>query len=578
MSSRARRSSLMRWALGLGLAAGALVVAAQEPAASASEPLAASKPAEIPSALTPKILYQFLLSEIAGARGNLPLASQGYLELARETRDPRIARRAAEVSLYARRVPEALEAARLWNELEPDNPQAVQMLAGLLAGGMGRLDELEPQLARILARNAEGPAALLMALNSTLQRYPDKAEVRRSVDRLTEPYLKLPEAHFARAHAAFNAGDAPGAQVELELALGIKPDWEPAALLKAQLMQQAGRNKEAIAFLDGFIKGRPDALDARLARARLLAADRQYELATSEFEALVKKAPDNGEVGYTYALLLVQTGKPAAAEAEFQRLLALGKPDPDTVKMQIASLQEDQKRTAEAIVSYRSIGAGAQRNNAWIRAALLQARSGDLPGARAELARLRSAYPKDANAFLLAEAQILREMNQVAEAYGLLDAALRTQPDDPELMYDRALLAERLGKMDVMERDLRRLIKLKPDEAQAYNALGYSLADRNIRLAEAYELIRKALELAPGDAFILDSMGWVLYRKGDLPAAHEHLARAFAERPDPEIAAHIGEVLWMMGRQDEARKTWQDALQAHPKNEELGKVLKRFGQ
>jgi tetratricopeptide (TPR) repeat protein len=578
MSPRSLLSPLLCFALGIGLAAGAMAASAEEPAASASEPVAASKPAELPSALTPKILYQFLLSEIAGARGNLPLASQGYLELARDTRDPRIARRAAEVSLYARRVPEALEAARLWNELEPDNPQAVQMLAGLLAGGMGRLDELEPQLARILARSPEGPAALLMALNSTLQRYPDKAEVRRSIDRLTEPYLKFPEAHFARAHAAFNAGEAAAALTALDSALRIKPDWEPAALLKAQLMQQDGKLKEAIAFLGGFINARPDALDAQLARARLLAADRQYDAARVEFEKLVKAAPENGEVGYTYALLLVQTGDQQGAEAEFKRLLVLGKPDPDTVRMQIASLQEEQKRMPEAIASYRSITGGAQRNNAWIRAALLQARGGDLPGARAELQRLRGANPKDANAFLLAEAQILRELNHPADAYALLDAAIRKQPDQPDLIYDRALLAERLGKMEEMERDLRRLIKLKPDEAQAYNALGYSLADRNIRLAEAHELISKALELAPGDAFILDSMGWVLYRKGDLTGAYEHLTRAYAERPDPEIAAHTGEVLWMMGRQDEARKMWRDSLQTHPDNEELGKVLKRFAQ
>ncbi|QSI77643.1 tetratricopeptide repeat protein [Niveibacterium microcysteis] len=575
MSPRPLLKTVSRLVLGLCLGAGVFVARADEPAATQSAP-AQSPAAEQASALTPQVLYQFLLAEIAGARGNLELASQGYLDLARKTQDARIAHRAAEIALYARRVPDALEAARLWNKLEPDNLQAVQMLAGLLAGGMGQLDELEPQLARILAKSPEGPAGLLMALNGTLQRYPDKAEVRRSVDRLTEPYLKLPEANFARAHAAFNAGDADAALASLDAALVRKSDWEPAALLKAQLQQQQGRTKDAIAFLAAFRSKQPQSVDIQHAYARLLAADRQYDAARVEFDKLVTLAPDNGEIGYTRALLLLQAGDANAAEAEFKRLLVLGKPDPDTVRMQIAQIQEEQKRIPEAILSYRAITGGAQRNSAWIRAALLQARGGDLAGARSELARLRAAEPKEANTFLLAEAQILRELDRAAEAYALLDAAIRKQPDQTELIYDRALLAERLGKYDEMERDLRRLIKLKPDEAQSYNALGYSFADRNIRLAEANTLIRKALELAPDDAFILDSMGWVLYRSGNLESAYEHLKRAFEVRPDPEIAAHIGEVLWMMGRQDDARKTWQDALAAHPQNEELAKVIKRF--
>jgi len=575
MSPRPLLMTVSRLVLGLCLSAGVFAARADEPAVTQSAPVAAGA-AEPQSALTPQVLYQFLLSEIAGARGNLELASQGYLELARKTQDPRIAHRAAEIALYARRVPDALEAARLWNRLEPDNLQAVQMLAGLLAGGMGQLDELEPQLARILASTPEGPAGLLMALNGTFQRYPDKAEVRQSVERLTEPYLKLPEAHFARAHAAFNAGDADAALASLDAALARKTDWEPAALLKAQLLQQQGRTKDAIAFLAAFRAKQPQSIDIQHAYARLLAADRQYDAARVEFDKLVTLAPENGEIGYTRALLLLQAGDANAAEVEFKRLLVLGKPDPDTVRMQIAQIQEEQKRIPEAILSYRAVTGGAQRNAAWIRAALLQARGGDLAGARGELARLGAAEPKEANTFLLAEAQILRELDRAGEAYALLDAAIRKQPDQTELIYDRALLAERLGKYDEMERDLRRLIKLKPDEAQSYNALGYSFADRNIRLAEANTLIRKALELAPDDAFILDSMGWVLYRSGNLESAYDHLKRAYDVRPDPEIAAHIGEVLWMMGRQDDARKTWQDALAAHPQNEELVKVIKRF--
>ncbi len=561
--------------MSLGLAS-AKAQDAADPTDEGAAPSAATAASELPNEeLTPQIVYEMLLSEIAGARGRLDISVPGYLDLAKQTRDPRIAKRATEIALYARRAPEALEAARLWATLDPASEAAVQTLAGLLAGGMGKLEELEPQLARLLARHKDGPAPMLMGLNRTLSRYPDKAEVRQTVDRLTEPYQKIPEAHFARAHAAFNAGDAPGALVELERALAERPDWEPAALLKAQLLQQAGQTPEAIASLKDFVAKRPGARDARYTYARLLVADHQYANAATEFEKLVKEMPENSEVGFTYGLLLVQMGKDDAGEAEFKRVLALGRPDQDAVRLQLGQLYEDQKRTAEAMTMYRSLS-GSQRTTGFARAAMLQARGGDLPGAREQFRRLREENPKDATIYLLAEAQILREFNRAQEAFDLLGEELKRQPDQPEILYDYSLLAERLEKLDVMERNLRRLIVLKPDEAQAYNALGYSFAERDQRLDEARQLIKKALELAPDDGFVLDSMGWVLYRSGDLPGARDHLRRAFAARPDPEIAAHLGEVLWMMGQKSDARSLWNDALRQHPGNEELAKVLKRF--
>ncbi len=527
--------------------------------------------------LTQELMYELLLSEIAGARGKLDVSVQGYLDLARKTRDPRIARRATEVALYARRPVEALEAARLWNELDPASQSAVQMIAGLLAGGMGKLEELEPQLAQLLARHKEGPAPLLMGLNRTLVRYPDKAEVRGTVDRLTTPYLKLPEARFARAHAAFNAGDTGGALAELDQALLARPDWEPAALLKAQLLQQDGRTREAIDFLATFTQKYPSARDAQYNYARLLAADRQYPAARVAFEKLVKALPENPDIGFTYALLLVQAGDKTAAEAEFKRVMGLQSRDQDSVRLQLGQLYEDQKRVPEAVEMYRSL-TGSQRTTGFARAAMLQARSGDLPGARAEFKRLRDESPQESVTYLLAEAQVLRELNKVQDAFDLLGTELQRQPDQPEVLYDYSLLAERLDRLDVMEESLRRLITLKPDEAQAYNALGYSFADRNQRLDEAKQLISRALELAPGDGFILDSMGWVLYRRGDLEGARDHLQRAFAVRPDPEIAAHLGEVLWMLGQKRDARSLWSESLRQHPENEELAKVIKRFAE
>lgn len=561
--------------MSLGLtAAGAQETVDSPPEPAASAPTTSALPNQ---ALTPEILYLMLMSEVAGARGNLDVAAQGYIELARKTQDPRIAQRAAEVAIAARRAPEALEAARLWVKEEPESEPAIQMLAGLLAGGMGKLAELEPLLGNLLARHTDRSGGLLMSLNRTLNRYPDKAEVRASVDRLTEPYLLLPEAHFARAHAAFNAGDSNAALSELNQALKVRPDWEPAAVLKAQLLQQQSGLAAALAFLKEFVAQQPAARDVRYAYARLLAVDRQYPVARVEFEKLVKEVPDNPDVGYTYALLLLQAGEKAAAEKEFLRVLKLERADQDTIRLQLAQLYEEEKRIDDAIEMYRSLS-GPKRTTGLARAALLQARNGDLSGARVEFEQLRADNPKEATVFFLAEAQILREQNHVQEAFDLLGAALKKQPDQPDLLYDYALLAERLDKVDVMEQGLRKLIALKPDEAQAYNALGYSFADRNLHLDEAKKLISKALELAPDDSFILDSMGWVLYRTGDLQGARAHLQRAFAARPDPEIAAHLGEVLWMLGEKQAARALWEESLRQHPESEELSKVMQRFAE
>ena len=202
----------------------------------------------------------------------------------------------------------------------------------------------------------------------------------------------------------------------------------------------------------------------------------------------------------------------------------------------------------------------------------------DLPtvdAARERLALARTAMPGEAR-LIVAESQLLRDAGRHQEAYAFLANSLEAQPDQDELLYEISLVAEKLGQLDVVERHLRRLIALKPDSPQGYNALGYTFADHNIRLDEAAALVDKALSLATDDSFILDSKGWVLFRQGKLDAALETLKKAYAKQPDAEIAAHIGEVLWQMGRKDEARSIWTEANKAHPGNEALNATIKRF--
>src|SRR5690606_24161735 len=231
--------------------------------------------------------------------------------------------------------------------------------------------------------------------------------------------------------------------------------------------------------------------------------------------------------------------------------------DRDTVTLYLGQIAEEQKRYAEALDWYEDIIAGEHYLTAKTRQAGVLAKQGDIAGARKFLQQIKVPSNQQRVQLILAEAHLLRDAGQYQEAFGVLSRGLEKLPNDPDLLYDQAMIAEKLNRLDVLESSLRKLIRLRPDHPHAYNALGYSFADRNMRLAEARKLIEKAHELAPDDAFILDSMGWVLFRQGDHEQAEQYLRRAHMLRPDPEIAAHLGEVLWVAGRHDEARQIWQ---------------------
>ncbi|RLJ67953.1 tetratricopeptide repeat protein [Sulfurisoma sediminicola] len=521
--------------------------------------------------LTPQILYQFLLAEIAGSRGNIGLAVDAYRDLARTTRDPRIAQRAAQVALFARRYEVALDAARLWAELDPESAQARQMVTSLLAAG-ARPEDLAEHIARQLAAEGGNLPNALLQLNRALARVPDKRKVLSIVEQVTTPYVGIAEAHFARAVAAHGAQDATRALGEAERAVALRPDWEQAALLKSQLQPRA----EAIETLHRFASQHPASLDLRMALARMLVAEKRYPEARREFGVLLAATPDDTETLYALGVLSYQQQDLREAERYFRRLLELDFADADSVRLYLGQLAEDEKRWDEAIKWYEQIGPGEQFVAARLRQAYALAKQDRLDDALHHLQAARTEHREHAVRMLIGEAQLLREAGRTADALAVLDQGLAAQPDQPELLYEAALVAERLGRIDVFEARLKRLLQIKPDHAHALNALGYSLAERNVRLDEAQQLIDQALALAPDDPFILDSKGWVQFRRGQTAAALVTLQRAFAIRPDPEIAAHVGEVMWALGRREEAAKTWADAAKLHPGNDELTATIKRF--
>lgn len=520
------------------------------------------------------LLYKFLLAEIAGQRSNYQVAAQAYLDMAKATRDPRIARRATELALQGRLNNLALDSARLWLATEKDSEAAKQTLAALLVN-TNDLRAAKPLLAELLAADPDEAGPALLQLHGLLARHADKNAALSLVTDLTKPYLKLPEAHFTLSQAALAANKYDAALSSIREALRLRPQWEAAALFQAQILTRESRTK-SLDYLKAYLATNPDSQEVRLNYARQLIGDKRMDEARAEFQRLLDINPENADIAVTVALLSLQLNDLDVAEAQLKRVLELDYRDPDAVRFHLGQVSEERKRFDEAEKWYLSVEGGDQYVMAHARYAFMLGRQNRVTEARAHLQSLRPQNDAQQVQIVQSEAQLLREVKEYNESFGVLKVALDARPDNPELLYDLALAAEKIDKLDLVETSLRRLIALKPDNAQAYNALGYTLADRTNRLTEARDYIEKALTLAPDDPFILDSMGWVLYRLGNFSQGVDYLQRAYRQRPDPEIAAHLGEVLWKQGKKAEAERIWRESLRENPDSDELLKVINKF--
>jgi tetratricopeptide (TPR) repeat protein len=551
---------------------------AQSPAPAPAKPQGPTISSQRPSLpaveLTDELMFKMMMAEVALQRGQHHVGIPAYIELARETRDPRVAQRATEVAWNARYTDAAIEAAGIWLEAAPGDARARQVLAALLANTQN-LETALPHFEKWLSADRGNVGQSFLQLSSLLGRTKDRQAVLALMQKLVAPYRDVAEARLALAQAAVNAGADTLALEESSAALELKPEWELAALFRAQALQKKSSDA-ALDFLAQYLAAHPQAKDARLNYARLLVSQKRYAEARKQFEALIEHFPDNADVTMAVALLAMQANDFEAAETQLKRALASGYGEPDVARLYLGQMNEERKRYDEALKWYSAVQPGEQYMTAQSRYAGVLAKQGRLAEARKYLRQIDTRNPQQRVQLTQAEAQLLRDANAHKEAFELLGGALAKMPESPELLYDYAMAAEKMDRLDLVESNLRKLIEIRPDHAHAYNALGYTLADRTERLSEAHQLIEKALKLSPDDAFIMDSMGWVLYRMGRNREALEHLERAYKLRPDAEIAAHLGEVLWAAGRQDEARKIWSGALEAHGQNEALQKTVKRY--
>ena len=440
----------------------------------------------------------------------------------------------------------------------------------------GKLAEAKPHLEKLLAKE-ETRAEGFLYLNSLFARQTDKNAVLNLVQELAKPYPDLPETHFSIAQAAWAASKNELAINELNTAENLRPGWEMSAVLQGQVLFSQSPDT-ALGFYRKFLDQYPNAHEVRLTMARLLVNQKRFDEAKAEFVKLVQVSNGNPEVLVIVGLLSFQVTDYAEAEKYFQQALKGGFKDQDQIYLYLGQTAEKQKHDDQALTWYNQVQPGERYLDAKLDIANLTARTQNVDAAIQMLDELDELTTEQQTLVIQAQANLLSQAKRYLEAYDLLDQAINNLPNTPEIVYDYAMAAERVQRLDVTEKELRKLIQLKPDFAQAYNALGYTLADRNVNLDEARKLIEKALTLSPNDHYILDSMGWVHYRMGKLDKAVDYLRRAYTAQTDPEIAAHLGEVLWQQGKHDEAVKTWEDALRDHPENEVLLNTTKKFKQ
>lgn len=558
------------------------VPAAESAVAAADAAASAADEAGLPRVeLSSDLLFQLMKAEFEIRKGNSQAGFRSLLALARQTRDPRLARRAAELALQSREQQEALVAVTLWRELAPGSDDAAQYMLGLavMRGDLAQAGQLFAKRLAEVPPPARGVA--MYQAQQLLMRAPDRKAAALLLDQLLAPYADTFEARVVLAQNAFARGEHALAARHAQAALALKPDSEVAVLTLAQV----SREPAAIsAVLAKFLSVNPAAREVRLAYARVLLASKQLEAAREQFKVLLAQQPDHLGTLYGLGLVSVQLNERAAAERHFARYVKLVQQgadeerEPGKVLLLLSQLASE-RGDAKAALGWLDLVSESEAEvffSAQVQRAALLARQGDVGAARKLIATLQPQAPSARAQLVLLEGQILRDAGQAEAAYQLLAEGARTYPANTELLYDFALLAEKTGRVDVMEKTLRAVIAQAPDNHHAYNALGYSLAERNVRLPEALVLIGKALQMAPDDPFILDSMGWVHYRLGDLKQAEAYLRRAYALRGDADIAVHLGEVLFRKGEKAAAQQLLREARTKDPRNDSLRSTLARL--
>ena len=521
--------------------------------------------------------YHLMVAEIALLRGDTDLAVESYLKVARSQNNPEIAERAVRIAVYGQNLEAASEAARRWIELAPDRAEAGQIIAAIYIR-QKKADEAFQYLDGIIESSEISDAQLFGSLLGVLAREKNTSTVLNVTRKIAAKYHDRAHAQYLHGMLAAQGGETVEALEYLDKALSSQ-DIQGGHNARAKVLLKLGRREEAVISLHKAVLANPDDQKLRLTYARLLVDVKQYEKARIEFEELYRASPDDTDLLYTLGLLSLESQRLDDAEKYMLKLVKMNKRAGES-QYYLGRVNEGKGLYEKAIHWYRQVHVGEYLFDAKLRIAGLLSESGRYDKAHEHLDAMLKGSQSNGSLvrIYLSKGDILRAESRYKEAVDVYSTALSIVPGNTDLLYARALVAERIGRLDILEVDIREILKTEPDNAHALNALGFTLADQTNRYQEAYGYLKRAIEIRPDDPAIIDSFGWVNYRLGKYDEAIRLLQSALSRFDDSEIAAHLGEVLWVSGEQDEARKVWQRALKKAPDDPTLRKTIHNFTQ
>ena len=531
------------------------------------------RPSDYPVAPFPKdALYQLLVAEVAGYRGEYSTALEKYVDMALKTRDAGVAQRAAMLAVYLKRYEEALTTSKIWVEQEPDSIEARRYLSEQLL----RIGDMEQAIVHMEAIKNLGGLANFESFAYSAANMDDKGRevLLEAMSRMLAEYPGDEQLMFSKAVLLEQSGQLEEALQLANQLLVSKKDIN-VIVLKVNALKDLLRTDEALVFLESTLEELADKRRLRLIYARMLFEAERLVDAEKQYEQVHQQAPNDSDILFALALISMEQGKDESAKGYLNQMIRFNR-RANEAHYYLGSIADKNDKIPQAISEYKMVGPGREYLAAQVRIAALLADQDRLDDARAHLENQRANNPERYNRLVMIEGQLLSERGHEAEFFELLEMVIKKQPENVELLYFRAMTGQSLGRLDVLEQDLLRVIEIDPGNADAMNALGYTLADQTDRHDEALILIERALEIKPNEAAFIDSLGWVQYRLENYKDAVTNLRKALSLFDNDEVAAHLGEVLWVSGEQQEARNVWQKALDARPDSDILKRVIKRF--
>lgn len=521
-----------------------------------------------------EVLYLLMAAELAGQRNQYDLALDAYLQAAKRVDDARIAERAVKIGMFLKDEKRTREALETWLSKDPQNLSARKFAVLLAIKNSDRKVAVE-NLDALLQNDPAGFEVDMLEILKALEKEGRTQFIYNVLEDLSQKHPDDTGVLFLQAVVASVLRDNVLAQQKISQVLAIKPDWSKAVIFQAQLAGRSGDMDKARVYLEQAVKQAPEDKQLRKMLLEVLINAGAYEDAIRFCQAQLAEKPDDGEMLFSIALIYLQQDQEDKAENYLEKLL--GNPEWEgQASFYLGKIEIDQQRPEKALKWFDRAIENDFGFEADMAAVSLLLNQKQLEEAESRIKKMDVKYPDQHLRILLAKAELYNQWGKHQEAFDVLSQALQDSPDNRDVLYARALIAERLDRLDILESDLKKILEKNPDDVGALNAFGYTLTDRTQRYTEAEKYLAKALKLQPDEAVIIDSYGWLQFKLGNYELALEYLRKAYDKQAENEIAAHIAEVLWTVGKTTEAEDFIKPLFKKFPDDEYLLKFKQRF--